>query len=203
MTDAFVGQAIFARVYTLGWDEMLKLPQPGEKMVVSRALWNYGRNLAYLARHNSIVAAQERAAFEAARAKVPADRSWGFSKATDILTIAAEILAARSSAKPEEELPHWRKAVEIQDTLTYDEPPEWYYLTRESLAAALVRAGQAAEGEQVFREALARSPRNGRILFGLMESLKAQNKKEGLDELQHEFDKAWTKQSIMLTLADL
>jgi tetratricopeptide (TPR) repeat protein len=203
MTDAFVAQPIFARVYTLAWDEMLKMPQPGEKMISSRALWSYGRALAYLGRHDQASAAKERDAFESARAKVPAERGWGFSKAGDILTIASEILAARSSAKPEDELPHWRKAVEIQDALTYDEPPEWYYVTRESLGAALVRAGRAAEGEQIFRDALRRSPRNGRVLFGLIESLKAQNKKEGLDELQHEFDKAWSKQSIMLTLADL
>src|SRR5262249_51674785 len=131
MTDAFTAQPIFARVYTLAWDQMLKIPQPGEKMVVSRALWNYGRALAFLARRNKESAAEERSAFEAARAKVPAARGWGFSKASDILTIAAEVLAARSSATPEQELSHWRKAVEVQESLSYDEPPEWYYLTRE------------------------------------------------------------------------
>jgi tetratricopeptide (TPR) repeat protein len=203
MTDAFTAQPIFARVYTLAWDEMLKMKQPPEKMPASNALWHYGRTLAYLARHDQAAAAKETAAFEAARSKVPADRGWGLSKATDVLAIAAEILAARSSVTAEEELPHWRKAVEIQDTLTYDEPPDWYYVTRESLAAALVRAGHPAEGEQVFRQALARSPRNGRVLFGLIESLKAQNKKEGLEELQREFEMAWSRQSIMLTLADL
>jgi tetratricopeptide (TPR) repeat protein len=203
MADAFTSQPIFARVYTLAWDAMLKMPQPGERMVVSRALWSYGRALALLARRNKDAAAQERTAFETARAKVPVDRGWGVSKAADVLTIAAEVLAARSSANPDEELPHWRKAVEVQESLTYDEPPDWYYLIRESLAAALVRTGRAAEGEQAFREALARSPRNGRVLFGLIESLKAQNKKEGLDQLQREFDKAWSKQSVMLTLADL
>jgi tetratricopeptide (TPR) repeat protein len=203
MTDAFVAQPIFARVYTLAWDQMLAMKQPPEKMISSVALWNYGRTLAYLARHDSANAAKEKAAFEAARAKIPADRGWGFSTAKDVLTIASEILAARTSATSDEELTHWRKAVEVQDTLGYDEPPDWYYITRESLGAALVRAGRAAEGEQVFREALRRSPRNGRVLFGLIESLKAQNKTDGLEELQHEFEKAWTKQAIMLTLGDL
>jgi tetratricopeptide (TPR) repeat protein len=203
MTDAFVAQPIFARVYTLAWDEMLKMKQPSEKVLSSVALWSYGRALAYLARHDQETAAKERAAFETAMAKVPADRGWGFSKAKDILGIASEVLAARTSKTAEEELPHWRKAIEIQDALTYDEPPEWYYLTRESLAAALVRAGHASDGEQAFREALRRSPRNGRVLFGLIESLKAQGKKEGIEELQREFDKAWSRQSIMLTLADL
>src|SRR5262249_47206292 len=130
-------------------------------------------------------------------------RGFGLSKASDILTIAAEILAARTATDPAEELGHWRKAVEIQDSLTYDEPPDWYYPIRESLGAALVRAGRAAEGEHVFRDALSRSPRNGFVLFGLIESLKAQHKQEGIEELQREFDKAWSKQAIKLTLGSL
>src|SRR5262249_35997226 len=143
MTDAFVAQPIFACVYTLAWDEMLRMKQPGEKMLASVALWHYGRALAYLARHDQAAATRERSAFDAARAKVPDDRGWGQSKAKDVLAIAAEILAARESANNDEELGHWRKAVEIQDTLGYDEPPDWYYLTRESLGAALVRANRA------------------------------------------------------------
>ena len=63
--------------------------------------------------------------------------------------------------------------------------------------------GQPAEAEQILRDALRRSPRNGRILFALIESLKAQNKTEGLDELKRELDAAWSKAAIPLSLADL
>ena len=119
------------------------------------------------------------------------------------MTIASEMLAARMSTNGEQEIEHWRQAVAVEDRLVYDEPPDWYYPVRESLGAALVRAGRAAEGEQVFREALSRSPRNGFVLFGLMESLKAQNKTEGLPEVQREFDQVWSKQAIKLTLGAL
>jgi hypothetical protein len=34
------------------------------------------------------------------------------------------------------------------------------------------------------------------MLFGLMESLKAQGKTEGKEELQREFDAAWTKADV-------
>lgn len=44
---------------------------------------------------------------------------------------------------------------------------------RESLGAALLRAGPPADAESAFREGLRRSPRNVRMLFGLLESLKA------------------------------
>ena len=38
---------------------------------------------------------------------------------------------------------------------------------RESLAAALLRNGQAKEAEAVFRAAIEKHPRDGRLLFGL------------------------------------
>ena len=84
----------------------------------------------------------------------------------------------------------------LQDALGYDEPPAWYYPVRESLGAALVRAGRGGEGETVFREGLKRSPRNGWMLFGLMASLKAQGKSEGMEELQRELDAVWVKADV-------
>ena len=59
--------------------------------------------------------------------------------------------------------------------LVYDEPPAWYYPVRESLGAALLRAGRGADAEKVFREGLRRSPRNGWMLFGLLESLQQED----------------------------
>src|SRR6266508_4224073 len=43
MADAFISQAIFARVRTLAWDDVLKMKQPGEKLIAQGALWHYAR----------------------------------------------------------------------------------------------------------------------------------------------------------------
>jgi hypothetical protein len=91
--------------------------------------------------------------------------------------------------------------VAIQDGLVYDEPPAWYYPVRESLGAELVRMGRAAEGEKVLREGLRRSPRNGFMLFGLMESLRAQKKE--FEEVKREFEAAWGKADFKLSLAGM
>jgi thioredoxin-like negative regulator of GroEL len=87
--------------------------------------------------------------------------------------------------------------------LVYDEPPAFYYPVRESLGGALLRAGKAVEAEKVFREGIRRSPRNGRMLFGLMESLKAQKKVEAAEEVRKEFETAWAKSNIRLKIEDL
>jgi tetratricopeptide (TPR) repeat protein len=116
--------------------------------------------------------------------------------------MVSEELAARL-ASPAEAVEHWRRAVEMQDKFTYDEPPAWYYPLRESLGAALVRAGKAEDAEKVFREGLQRSPRNGRMLFGLMESLRAQKKNEQADWVRKEFDAAWAKADVKLRLEEM
>ena len=87
--------------------------------------------------------------------------------------------------------------------MVYDEPPDWYYPLRESLGAALLRAGQASEAEMVFREGLRRSPHNGRVLFGLLESLKAQNKMDSAFWVEREFELAWKKADTKLRIEDL
>jgi hypothetical protein len=178
----------------------MKLPAPAEKFVTQTALWRYSRLMAMLGSGDREKAAAERYAFEAARKKVPADRLWGNNSCADLLTLASEIAAARMGT---DEVAHWEKAVALQDALVYDEPPAWYYPVRESLGAALLRTGKAADAENVLREGLRRSPKDGWMIFGLIESLKAQKKTEGVEELQKELDAAWGKADVKLTLSGM
>ena len=97
----------------------------------------------------------------------------------------------------------WKRAVELQDALLYDEPPAWYAPLRESLGAAMLQAGDAPAAETVFREGLRRSPKNGRILFGLREALKAQGKLDAAAWVDQEFQAAWKAADIQLRIRDL
>jgi tetratricopeptide (TPR) repeat protein len=199
MADSFLPQAMFARVRTLAWDEVMKTPDPGGKLPAAAAMWRYSRVLALLAKADREGAAKERALFEQAAGKVPADARWGINnQSTGVMKLAREIVAARFGEDP---IAHWSKAVEIQDGLIYDEPPAWYYPVRESLGAELVRAGRPVEGEAVLREGLRRSPRDGYMLFGLWESLKAQGKDPA--EVRREFEAAWAKADVQLSLGVL
>ena len=91
----------------------------------------------------------------------------------------------------------------MQDALAYDEPPAWFYPVRESLGAAMLLSGDAAGAESVFREGLRRSPKNGRMLFGLLESLKAQSKRDAAAWVEQEFQAAWKGADVQLRLKDL
>ena len=47
------------------------------------------------------------------------------------------------------------------------EPPFWYYPVNQSLGAALYKAGKYTEAREAFTKALAQSPNNGWVLYGL------------------------------------
>jgi tetratricopeptide (TPR) repeat protein len=200
MLDGMVSVPKFALLRFGEWDAILKEPKPAASQKTSTALWLFMRAVAYAAKGDRSAAAKERDSFEAARKAVAADAAWGQNKAPEMLAMAAELLAARMGEDPVGRL---RKAVAMQDAEIYDEPPAWYYPIRESLGAALLKAGQAAEAEKVFREGVRRSPRNGRMLFGLAEALKAQGKSEEAEMVRKEFEAAWGKADIRLTVEGL
>jgi predicted Zn-dependent protease len=87
--------------------------------------------------------------------------------------------------------------------LNYDEPADWYYPVRESLGATLLIAGNPIEAEKIFREDLARNPRNPRSLFGLTQALKTQNRDADATWTESEFRSAWKSADFQLSLADL
>ncbi len=203
MADSFNAVTIFGHVRFQDWDGILKIPQPKEQLHASVATWHYARALAFAGRGDREGAGREQAALEAIRKALTPDSPWGYNKATDILTIASAVVNARLASTPAEAVPHWQRAVAVQDTLNYDEPPDWYYPMRESLGAALLLSGKAGEAEAVFREGVKRSPRNGRMLFGLMESLRAQGKQQDAESVKREFDAAWAKADITLRIEDL
>lgn len=200
LADPFVATPVFVLERFRKWDEILKLPEPEARLPVTRAMWRYARVLAYVGKGDRVKAAAEAREFEAAKARVPADAPFINNKASSILEIAAEVIAARMARDAASAIPHWRKAAAIQDGLIYDEPPPWYYPLRESLGAALLRAGKVEEAERVFRDDLDRYPRNGRSLFGLMHALKARKDDAGAEWVKMEFDKAWKRAQTELSL---
>ncbi|HSC13873.1 MAG TPA: tetratricopeptide repeat protein, partial [Gammaproteobacteria bacterium] len=128
------------------------------------------------------------------------------NKAGDLLTFAAATLDAQVAAARGDSaaaIAAWRHAVTLEDRLAYDEPPAWFYTVRQSLGAALLRAGDHAAAEQEFREALATHPRDGRLLYGLWQTLLAQGRGSEALLVEQQFARAWADATAPLTLDDL
>ena len=56
-----------------------------------------------------------------------------------------------------------------------------------------------AEAEQVYREDLIRRPANGWALYGLAQSLTAQQKDRDARAVRQRFDRAWKNADVVLT----
>jgi tetratricopeptide (TPR) repeat protein len=206
MLEMFMPMPNFVLVRFHRWDEIVKSLEPNRKLTLTNALWHAAQGHARAAMGDVKRAELERATLASAIARVPADAPFGFNSARTILNLAAAALDARiASAKDDRKaaIECWKKAVEIQDGLNYNEPPDWYYPVRESLGGALFLDGQYEEAENVFRADLARNPRNARSLFGLLQSLKAQNKKADAEWVQQTFEAAWKNADVELRIEDL
>lgn len=189
------------------WDALLAAEEPSAERPLSRAFWRYGRAMALAGRGDVAGAEAERRAFETARMAVPEGAQYLLNnRASDLLALAsatldAEIAEARGDDSAAVEA--WRRAVEAEKAVQYDEPPVWYYPVRQSLAAALLRAGQAAEAEAEFRAALEKRPRDGRLLYGLMQALRAQQREAEAVLVKAQFDEAWEGATVPLEIGNL
>jgi tetratricopeptide (TPR) repeat protein len=207
VAETYLPTPIFVLVRFHKWDDVLKLSPPDATMAMTTAFWHFARGSAFAAEGKMGMAETERRILESTRKQTSADLEFSFygNKAQAFLELAANILDARMAAahgENEQAIKYWEKAVEIEDTLYYGEPPEWYYPVRESLGAALLLNGHADRAEAVFRADLEQYPRNPRSLFGLLRSLEAQ-KSAGVEEVRREFEVAWKNADVTLELADL
>lgn len=186
--------------------DILKLPEPAADRQVMKAWWHFARGVSFARTGKTDQAAAERAALASAITRVPDAALFGgtgLESAKTILAIAGTVLDARMSwaaGRRDEAIAAWTRAVAAGDRVAYDEPPVWFYPIRESLGAALVQSGKAADAERVFRDDLARNPRNARSLFGLNESLVKQGKAADAAWVKRSLDEAWKNADTTLSI---
>jgi tetratricopeptide (TPR) repeat protein len=189
------------------WEEILDLSKPPVEMAITTAMWRAARGMAYAALGDVTKALRERQYFLEMLKKIPAEATFGLNSAHKIFEIEDNLLEAKIAQAEEdnEQVRHFlERAVAEEDSTAYDDPPDWYYPIRESLGGQLLRERRYQEAEQVFRKSLDKFPRNGRALFGLLESLKRQNKgREELFWVQRAYERAWRQADAPLTVDDL
>ena len=206
MVEGFLPSAVFVQLRFARWEEVLKAPEPPAEFALTGAVWLFARATAFAALGRVREAEVEKVRFHERTKNVPGETPFGLNTAGSVLKIAEHVLNARlewARGNRHASIAAWREALVAQDSLNYDEPPGWYYSVRKSLGAALLLNGDAAGAEAIFREDLKHNPRNGRSLFGLMESLKKQGKTEAARQVQREFERAWRAADVKLRLEDL
>ena len=206
MAEYVLPWSLYTMVRNAKWEEVLNHARPAESTPATLSMWRFARALSHIAKNDLNAARKERQDFDAAKAKVPADLMLNTNRAHDLLNIATSVLDARLAvtvADRKSAIGHWKKAVETQDRLVYDEPPAWYYPVRESLGGEYLRDNQYMEAESVFRRDLEINPRNPRSLFGLSEALKGQKKTSQAEEVRKRFEEEWQGSDVVISVQTL
>lgn len=183
------------------WDEILQEDRPGIDRPFYIGMWHYSHGLAFTARGQLDLARQELSRLRALSSKPSARLEVGSTTVGKLFAIASSVLAGEIAARQhdyDKAISHLQWAVLLQDGLPYTEPPDWYYPVRQSLGAVLLEAGRAAEAETVYWQDLKRNPENGWSLFGLEQSLKAQNKHQQAVDIERRFQLAWVRADVTL-----
>ncbi|EHM02554.1 tetratricopeptide repeat protein [Acetobacteraceae bacterium AT-5844] len=176
-------------------ETILRLPPPSEAFPLVRAHWHYARGEA-LVRLGKPTEALAEAAMIEAMANLPAITALPDAgvPAPVMLNIASRVITARvaqAQGEPDRAIAFFKEAAAMQDTLPYMEPPFWYYPVQQSLGAALLAQGRAADAAAAFREALKRSPNNGWAASGLYRAAEALGDTAGMTEARHLMEQSW------------
>ena len=134
-------------------------PNPQRRLPGTHAIWRYTRTLAFAARGQTEKASAEREEFAKEAAAFPAVRKHRrvqpWLRSSRHGRSHPRRAHRRRKRRQRSQYRALARSIAVQDTLNYDEPPDWYYPVRESLGAALLDAGNPVEAEKIFRDDLA------------------------------------------------
>jgi tetratricopeptide (TPR) repeat protein len=178
------------------WDDILSLPKPEVSLKYPSAIWHYARGMAYAAKKKQAESEKELSILKqfAADGSLRNQLVWETNSVLDLINIAAYTLEAELAGykkQYDQSTGLLQKAIEIEDKLMYQEPPDWFFSVRHTLGHILVKAQRFAEAEKIYREDLEVFPENGWALIGLYNSLKGQQKHTEAEAVKKRFDAAW------------
>jgi len=183
------------------WSDLLREPAPPKNLRLHQGLWRLGRGLALAGTGRLSGAEAELAVLSGLAKQLGRYRTSHETIERTVLKIAESLLSgevALRQGKHVDAINTFNDAVVLEDGLPYSESRLWAIPVRHYLGAALLAAGRQGEAEKVYRTDLARHPRNGWALFGLMQSLHAQNKTQEAEAMEGQFTRVWGYADVTL-----
>jgi len=176
-------------------DTVLALAPPDAKLPLVRTMYHYARAVAFARKKDLAAARAEIAAIDAIEAKAdfkPYD-AWGLP-AKAILQTARLVATGRiadASGDLEGAAKAYEDAIALEDSLSYTEPPYWYYPLRQSLGGVRLRQGRLDDAERAFRDSLVRVRNNGWALAGLAEVYRKKGDRNSEAAARRSYVRAW------------
>jgi tetratricopeptide (TPR) repeat protein len=184
------------------WSDILALPDPGNDILYAQVMWRFSRGMALIRSGYPAEANFELNKLDSLN-KLDTLKSIyiSFNPVSSSSQIAYSLLRGEilmKENKIDEAFVAFQNAVQTEDSLRYNEPPDWKLPARQYLGAALLDAGKFAEAEQVYLDDLKINRENGWSLTGLQLSYLKQGKKSDVTSTARRFGKAWKNADIAI-----
>ena len=185
------------------WDELLAIESLEHSTPYLDGILSYVKGSAHIAKDLLDGAKQELSNIQriAKSPDVSVNRA-GATATAELLALAAHALDGEIKLAEGDltgAIAAFEKGVALEDTNSYTEPPDWPQSMRLYLGNALLVAGRFEAAEAVFRKDLRWHQNNGWSLFGLMQALEAQNKKNEAKVIQKQWVSVWSHADVKLT----
>ncbi len=189
------------------WNDILALPDPGNDILYAQVMWRFSRGMAFIRSGYTGEANVELAKLDSLN-KLDTLKSIyiSFNPVSSSSQIASSLLRGEilmKEKKFDEAVKAFENAVQTEDSLRYNEPPDWKIPTRHFLGAALLDGGKFAEAEKVYLEDLKINRENGWSLTGLQQCYLKQGKKSDVTATAKRFGKAWKNADVAITSSRL
>ncbi|MBA3603333.1 MAG: tetratricopeptide repeat protein [Parachlamydiaceae bacterium] len=164
-------------LYFNRWRELLQYKFQKNKSPYVEAYLHFSRAIAYANLGNLGLAFREKKMMLQVKSFIQEEELIAINPATKLFEILELVLNATLSGvqnQIDDQIENLKEGIVLEDRLNYSEPPAWYAPIRTQLGKVLLQQGRYSEATEVFREALKKRPRNGRLLLGLTLSLKGQ-----------------------------
>ena len=176
------------------WDDILAEPAPPSFLPITTAIWHAHRAIAWAAKKDFDNAVIEQKAFRKAMGALPPDLMSGTDAALRILEVSDYFIEGEIALQKGE----WdaaaralAKGAEVEDSLTYGEPPQWLQPIRHTLGAVYLKSGRYEDAERVYREDLDKWRNNGWSLYGLSVALERQGRLQEAADVGRQYRIAW------------
>ncbi len=178
------------------WDDILAEPAPPSFLPITTAIWHAHRAIAYAAKKDFANAKRERAEFRQVKDGIPVELMSGTDLALRVLEVSDYFIEGEIALQQGE----WdlaarllEKGADVEDTLSYGEPPQWLQPIRHTLGAVYLKNGRFEDAERVYRTDLAKWRNNGWSLYGLTRALEGQGRASEAADVERQYQRAWAR----------
>ncbi|MCH4823660.1 tetratricopeptide repeat protein [Gramella lutea] len=194
---------LYVQVKLGRWDEILNSDFKTYDLPYLEAVKKYARGMAYMAKNDLDKARTELETLE----ELSDDKSleevtvWDINSVNHLMQIARRVVKAEILASEEnydESITLLKEAVEIEDSLNYDEPPDWFFSVRHHLGAVQIEAGKYNEAIATYEQDLKKLPKNGWAQHGMKLAYQNLNDNGNVQKMDAEIKQSWKGADIQI-----